>query len=251
MLTISQVQAKSILNKSKIFDYCLNPFLGCQHACRYCYAALFMRRYSGHKEPWGNFVDIKINAPELLKKQLPRVRRGKIWISSVCDPYQPVERKFELTRKCLKEIIPFQFPVFIQTKSDLVVRDLDILSSFQELEVGFSIATDSDKMAVLFEPGAPSITRRIKALEKIKTRKIKTFAFIGPLLPLNPARLINLLSGLVDKIFIDRLNYPEQFLKFYLQYGLEKYYQESYFQNTGKELEALAREKGIEVEKLY
>lgn len=251
MLTISEVQAKSILNRSKIFDYCLNPFLGCQHACRYCYAALFMRRYSGHQEPWGSFVEIKINAPQLLKKQLATARRGTIWISSVCDPYQPVEEKFALTRKCLVEIIPFQFPVFIQTKSDLVVRDLDILASLQELEVGFSIATDSDKVAALFEPGAPSITRRIKALEKIKARKIKTFAFIGPLLPLNPSRLINLLSGLVDKIFIDRLNYPEQFLKFYLQHGLEKYYRESYFQDTGNELETLARQKGFEVEKLY
>jgi len=251
MLTISQVQARSLLNKSKIFDYCLNPFLGCQHACRYCYAALFMRRYSGHSEPWGEFVDIKVNAPELLRQQLPRARRGTIWIASVCDPYQPVELKYQLTRKCLKEIIPRQFPVFIQTKSDLVVRDLDLLIELKELEVGFSIATDSDKIAALFEPGAPSISRRIKALEKIKAMKIKTFVFIGPLLPLNPASLIKHISGLADKVFIDRLNYGEQFLKFYLQHGLEKFYQESYFQNTGQELEALARENKIEAEKLF
>ncbi|MGB9836123.1 MAG: SPL family radical SAM protein [Candidatus Saccharicenans sp.] len=251
MVKVSEVQARSILNKSKIFDYCLNPYLGCQHACRYCYASLFMRRYSGHKEPWGEFVDLKVNAPELLRKQLSRARRGTIWIASVCDPYQPLEQKFLLTRKCLKEIITVQFPVFIQTKSDLVVRDLDLLGELKELEIGFSLATDNDRIAALFEPGASSVTRRVKALEKIKVRNIRTFVFIGPLLPLNPSRLINMVSGLVDKIFIDRLNYAEQFFKFYLQHGLEKFYQESYFRQTGAELEALAREKGIETEKLF
>lgn len=210
-----------------------------------------MRRYSGHKEPWGEFVDLKVNAPELLRKQLSRARRGTIWIASVCDPYQPLEQKFLLTRKCLKEIITVQFPVFIQTKSDLVVRDLDLLGELKELEIGFSLATDNDRIAALFEPGAPSVTRRVKALEKIKVRNIRTFAFIGPLLPLNPSRLINMVSGLVDKIFIDRLNYAEQFFNFYLQHGLEKFYQESYFRQTGAELEALAREKGIETEKLF
>jgi DNA repair photolyase len=209
VLKIAEIQARSLLNKSKIFDYCLNPYLGCQHACRYCYAGLFMRRYSGHTEPWGKFVEVKINAPELLRKQLPRARRGTIWIASVCDPYQPLEGKYQLTRKCLREIIPYQFPVFIQTKSDLVVRDLDLLTELQELEIGFSLATDSDKVAALFEPGAPSITRRIKALEKIKAQNLRTFVFIGPLLPLNPARLINLVAGLADKIFLDRLNYAE------------------------------------------
>jgi len=251
VLKIAEIQAKSLLNKSKIFDYCLNPYLGCQHACRYCYAGLFMRRYSGHTEPWGKFVEVKINAPELLRKQLPRARRGTIWIASVCDPYQPLEGKYQLTRKCLQEIIPYQFPVFIQTKSDLVVRDLDLLTELQELEVGFSLATDSDKVAALFEPGAPSITRRIKALEKIKAQNLRTFVFIGPLLPLNPARLINLVAGLADKIFLDRLNYAEQFLKFYLQHGLENFYQESYFQKTAEELLALARSRGLEVEKLF
>lgn len=210
-----------------------------------------MRRYSGHKEPWGEFVDLKVNAPELLRKQLSRARRGTIWIASVCDPYQPLEQKFLLTRKCLKEIITVQFPVFIQTKSDLVVRDLDLLGELKELEIGFSLATDNDRIAALFEPGASSVTRRVKALEKIKVRNIRTFVFIGPLLPLNPSRLINMVSGLVDKIFIDRLNYAEQFFKFYLQHGLEKFYQESYFRQTGAELEALAREKGIETEKLF
>ena len=220
MVKVSEVQARSILNKSKIFDYCLNPYTGCTHGCRYCYAGLFMRRYSGHSEPWGQFVDIKVNAPYLLRRQLLRAERGTVWIASVCDPYQPVESGYQLTRKCLIELCRYDFPVFIQTKSDLVVRDLDILKDLAELEVGFSLASDDDRVAALFEPGAPSITRRLKALEKIKSHNLKTFVFIGPILPQNPKHLVQQLRGLVDKVFIDRLNYVSQFIDFYRRHNL-------------------------------
>lgn len=251
MVKVKEVQAKSILNKSKIFDYCLNPYTGCLHGCRYCYASLFMRRYSGHSEPWGEFVEAKINAPELLKRQLPRARRGTIWIASVCDAYQPVEARYQLTRKCLQEISRYDFPVFIQTKSDLVIRDLDILAEIKELEIGFSIATDDNRVASLFEPHAPSITRRIKALEKIKSKNIKTFAFIGPILPQNPEHLMSLLAGLVDKIFIDRLNYPAQFLSFYRLHHLEEFTRESFFVQIKNRLVEQARRYGIEYELIF
>lgn len=232
MIKISEKTTKSILNKSKVFNYCLNPYTGCAHACRYCYASLFMRRYSGHSEPWGQFVDIKINAPHLLRYQLPRVKRGTIWIASVCDPYQPVEAKYELTRKCLSEISRFQFPVFIQTKSDMVLRDLDLLSQIQDLEIGFSIATEDDCVARIFEPGAPSISRRLMALEKIKKQGLKTFVFIGPILPQNPERLIKEISGLADRVFIDRLNYTFQFLSFYREHNFESYARDEFFLQT-------------------
>jgi DNA repair photolyase len=91
-----------------------------------------MKRYSGHKEPWGAFVDVKINAPEVLRRQLERAKRGTVWISSVCDPYQPLEAKYELTRRCLKELLAKQFPVNIQTKSKLVLRDLDLCIALNE-----------------------------------------------------------------------------------------------------------------------
>ncbi|MCR4410517.1 MAG: radical SAM protein [Candidatus Saccharicenans sp.] len=235
---ISEVRAQSILNRSKIFDYCLNPYTGCTHGCRYCYAGLFMRRYSGHAEPWGQFVDIKINAPELLRRQLPRARRGTVWIASVCDPYQPVESRYQLTRKCLAELSRYDFPVFIQTKSDLVVRDLDLLKDLPQLEVGFSLATDDDRVAALFEPGAPSITRRLKALEKIKSLNLKTFAFVGPILPLNPGRLVRQLRGLVDRVFIDRLNYVSQFIDFYHRHNLLNYTGDDFFERMKKILVA-------------
>jgi DNA repair photolyase len=251
MLSLTEKTAKSILNKSKVFDYCLNPYTGCSHRCRYCYAALFMPRYSGHSEPRGQWVEAKTNAPDLLRRQLVRARPGTIWIASVCDAYQPAEVKYQLTRKCLAEISRFDFPVFIQTKSDLVLRDLDLLQNLKEAEIGFSIATDSDRVASLFEPGAPSISRRLKALEKIKKSNFRTFAFVGPILPQDPVRLISLLGGLVDKLFIVRLNYRGYFIKFYRQHGLEAYAADNYFDQIKAELKAASQKYDFELEEVF
>jgi len=229
MLNVKEVKAKSILNKSKIFDYCLNPYTGCEHDCTYCYASLFMRRYSGHEEPWGEFVDVKINAPKLLKKQLEGAKKGIIWISSVCDPYQPLEAKYELTRQCLKELIVKQFPVNIQTKSILVLRDLDLLLQFEEIEVGFTITTDDERIAKLFESRASSVKERLNALDKIHSKGIRTFAFVGPVLPGNPQKLAELLDGKTDKIYIDKMNYLYSIRRFYHQQGLEEATTDKFF----------------------
>jgi DNA repair photolyase len=251
MVKLAKIQAKSILNKSKIFDYCVNPYVGCLHGCKYCYASLFMRRYSGHIEPWGQFIDIKVNASELLRKQLPRARKGTIWIASVCDPYQPVEASYQLTRKCLSEISRYQFPVFIQTKSDLVVRDLDILTGIKDIEIGFSLATDSDRIARIFEPGAPSITRRLKALEKIKSRNLKTFVFIGPILPQSPKKLITMIKELADKVFIDRLNYSNQFINFYQRHNLEAFARDEYFERVKQSLVVELEKQNLNYELIF
>ncbi len=230
MLVVKEIQAKSILNKSQIFDYCVNPYTGCQVNCRYCYARLFMKRYSGHKEPWGEFVDVKINAAGVLRKQLQRAKRGTVWISSVCDPYQPLEVKYEITRRCLKELLEKQFPINVQTKSKLVLRDLDLLKNFREIEVGFTITTSDEKIARFFEPGAASVSDRMKSLERLHASGIRTFAFIGPLLPGNPEKLVADLDGLIDRVFIDRMNYLNQVKAFYRQLNLEWATDDEFFQ---------------------
>lgn len=222
MVRVREIMAKSVLNRSKIFDYCLNPYTGCEINCRYCYARLFMRRYSGHREDWGDFVDLKINAPEVLKMQLGKARKGIVWISSVCDPYQPLEARYELTRRCLKELIKKQFPVNIQTKSNLILRDLDLLQEFENIEAGFTITTDDERVAKIFEPRATPVKERLSALERIHSLGIQTFAFVGPLLPGNPEKLIEELDGKVDKILIDRMNYVSSIKGFYRQVGLHE-----------------------------
>ncbi|MGD9347098.1 MAG: radical SAM protein [Candidatus Aminicenantes bacterium] len=245
MLRVKEIQAKSILNKSKIFDYCINPYTGCQIACPYCYARLFMKRYSGHEEAWGDFVDIKINAPEVLKKQLVRAKRGKVWVSSVCDPYQPLEKKYRLTRSCLTELLEKQFPLNLQTKSALVVRDLDLLEQFREAEVGFTITTEDETMARLFEPGASSVHERINALEIMHSRGVQTFVFIGPILPGKPHKLVETLAGKVDRVYVDRMNYVSSIKGFYYKHGLKEAASDDFFQRFKNELVGALRKYQI------
>ncbi len=251
MLKVKEVKAKSILNKSKIFDYCLNPYTGCQINCTYCYARLFMRRYSGHSETWGEFVDVKVNAPEVLKKQLDKAKKGTVWISSVCDPYQPLEAKYALTRCCLKELAKRQFPVNIQTKSKLVLRDLDLFQEFETIEVGLTITTDDEQVAKLFEPRATSVEERFRVLEKIHSLGIKTFAFVGPLLPGNPERLIERLEEKADKIFIDRMNYLNSVRGFYHQLGLHKETSDRFFHEYKERLISELKKRKMKFEVLF
>jgi DNA repair photolyase len=251
MLKVREVKAKGVLNKSKIFDYCLNPYTGCQMNCRYCYARLFMRRYSGHSEAWGEFVDVKVNAPELLKQQLVKAKMGTVWISSVCDPYQPLEERYALTRRCLKELAQKQFPINIQTKSDLVLRDVDLLREFETIEVGFTITTDDEHVAKYFEPRAPSVEKRLSALEKIHSSGIRTFAFVGPLLPGNPERLIQHLEEKTDKVFIDRMNYAYSVRGFYHRLGLEREMSDEFFSDYKRRLVCELEKRKMKYEVLF
>ena len=223
-LIIREIKAKSILTKSGIpdVDYCINPYVGCSHGCRYCYAT-FMKRYSGHTEEWGSFVDVKINAPEILQKQLKRAKRGRVLISSVTDAYQPIESKYKLTRQCLEILLQSQFPVDILTKSPLVLRDTDLIKKFKDIEVGITITTNDEKMQKIFEPNAPSIMARIRTLKALHDKGINTYAFIGPVLPMNPEALSEKIRPHVDSIIIDRMNYTSKTLKIYQRMNLTQW----------------------------
>ena len=213
---IKEKKARSILSKSGIsgIDYCINPYTGCSHGCKYCYAT-FMKRFTGHGEAWGSFVDVKINAPEILQRQIKKAPRGNVMISSVTDPYQTIENQFKITRRCLEVLLPYQFPVNILTKSPLVLRDLDLIKKFKEIEVGITITTDDDKIREILEPNAPSIETRIHALKELSESGIKTYAFIGPLLPLNPKALAEKMRPYIQSVLIDRMNYVSKTRKIY------------------------------------
>ena len=183
----------------------VNPYVGCQHGCSYCYAR-FMKRFTGHKEPWGDFVDVKINAPDLLNIEIEKKQRGTVWMSGVCDPYQSLERKYKLSRKCLDIIMKKDWPVIIQTRSPLVLRDMDILKKSNQIEVGFSITTANDEIRKAFEPYAPSIMERLRSVETLHQNGIATYVMIAPILP-EAENLIGMLAGKVDYIIIDRMNY--------------------------------------------
>jgi len=180
-MTIREIYARSILSKSKVFDYVVNPYIGCQHGCTYCYAR-FMKRFTRHKEPWGEFVDVKINAAHLLQREIEKMPPGRVWVSGVCDPYQPLERTYELTKKCLEILVRYDWPITIQTKSALVLRDVELFEEANKIEVGLTVTTGDERIRQLFEPGAPSIKERIKALEELHLAGIGTYAMIAPML---------------------------------------------------------------------
>ena len=239
---VKEIQVKTILSESKVFDYALNPYTGCEHACSYCYAR-YMKRFTGHREPWGEFVDAKINAPGLLPRELDRKRRGTVWISGVCDPYQPLEAHYELTRRCLEVLIDHRWPVTIQTRSPLVVRDLDILEGAQDIEVGFSIATGDDEIRKLFEPRAPAVGRRLEALERLHEAGIRTFAMIAPMLP-GAEELGEMLPGKVDHVLVDRMNYRYGD-RVYRDHGLLDKRGDAFFRHTAAELSHAFEKAGI------
>lgn len=125
-----------------------------------------MGRYTAHQMPWGTFCDPKVNAVEVLKKQIRKISPGLVCFSTVTDPYSPIEAKYKLTRCLLEIFLHSPFSISILTKSDLVLRDIDLFKKFSKdrIEVGFSINTLDEQIRFAFEPGAPSIQQRIYAL---------------------------------------------------------------------------------------
>ena len=226
-----EIKVKSALVRSKIpgVDLVINPYLGCEHGCRYCYA-VFMRKYSHHpNSPWGSFVEAKTNIAEVLNAELRRKRRqGRVLLSSVCDPYQPIEQRYRLTRACLEALRKWDWGIDILTRSPLVTRDLEIFSATPGVSVGFSIPTDNDAVRKVLEPQAPPISARLSALKRLHGAGIHTWVFVAPILPMNPARLYAAIEPYTDHLMVDPLNYRSQvkgiFLENHWDYELSDQY---------------------------
>jgi len=179
-MKIIRIKAKEIFTKTKLgADWVLNPYVGCGHRCLYCYAKFIAKWRPSEYGKWGSWLEAKINGPELVKNR--RVK-GWVFMSSICDPYQPVEKELGLTRKILQNMDK-SIKLSILTKSDLVLRDIDILKQFKKVEVGFTINSFQGKAKDLFEPNSPSNERRIKALRKLKEQGIGVYTFVSPIIP--------------------------------------------------------------------
>lgn len=209
-MKINTIQCKTLLTKSKLpeADYCINPYVGCLHGCVYCYAR-YMRRFTGHTEKWGEFVDVKMNAPEVLARELARKpKRGVVLLGSATDAYQPVEQKYHLTRAILEILLQRDFPISVLTKSNLVVRDLDLFKQFSKCEVGLTITTTDQEITGNFEPRSSVPQQRIDALEALHRSGITTYAFIGPILPelTDLEAIFTAIQGKVDFIMAESIN---------------------------------------------
>lgn len=212
MVKIREIKAKSIIVKSNLpeGDYVINPYVGCQHACVYCYAR-FIKRFTGHTEPWGKFVDVKINAPDLIPKNRDKFKDKWITIGSVCDPYQSVERKYRITRKILEKLIPLQPYLDLMTKSDLVLRDIDLFKKFKTCIAAVSLSILDEKLRKQLEPFSSSAKARINALKEIHGAGVQTALFISPIFPYitDWKEIINKTKDFVDEFWFENLNlYP-------------------------------------------
>ncbi|MFX0047777.1 MAG: radical SAM protein [Candidatus Hermodarchaeota archaeon] len=182
-MNINLREAKSIITKSNIpeIDFVINPYIGCQHGCIYCYAE-FMIRFTGHKgDKWGEFLDIKTYNIDIIKPQ--KYDGKKILLSSVTDPYIPLELKYKNTRKILEKLVGTKAKILILTKSKFVTRDIDLFKKFDNIEVGISISTLDNEFANLIERGASRPKQRLEALKEIHENGIKTYTFISPFFP--------------------------------------------------------------------
>lgn len=188
-IAVRQVTARTILTPANGrlagYDFSLNPYVGCGFGCSYCYAAFFVPDERRALE-WGRWVDVKANARELLRRS-KGLAGARVYVGSVTDPYQPLERETGLTRSLLEFMVELrpQPRLVIQTRSDLPLRDLDLLRRFDHLRVNVSVTTDDDEVRKRFEPACLSIYRRLEGLRKLKAAGLRTSACLSPLLPIH------------------------------------------------------------------
>lgn len=219
---IREIEAKSIITKTDIpvCDYAVNPYVGCTHGCKYCYAS-FMKRFTNHPEPWGEFLDVKY-WPEIRK---PEKYAGKeLFFGTVTDPYNPQEEKYHRTCALLEQLQGSGVKITIQTKSDLVLRDINLLRTFPGLRVGFSINTlDEDFRADM--DSAVSIERRLAAMKTLHEAGIRTTCFISPIFPAltDVPAIIDRVRGQCQLVWLENLNLRGSYKAVVLDYIRRRY----------------------------
>jgi DNA repair photolyase len=219
-MKIQEIEAKSIIVSSKLpdIDYVINAYTGCQFGCIYCYATFMGRFVNEPRSNWGNYVYVKTNAVELAHRQLSKwgaKRKGSsVLLSSVTDPYHGLEHKYRLTRGILEVLVDLGYPgpVNILTKSPLVIRDVDLLQQLQT-DVGLTITTTDDNLSRYMEVTAPLVSRRLDTLGKLVQAGIRTYVFVGPLLPhfrYQPELLDDLFGAIAStgtkEVYVEHLN---------------------------------------------
>lgn len=257
-MKINEIQVKDVITKSNlpVCDYSVNPYTGCEHACQYCYAC-FMKRFTGHEEPWGEFIDVKYWEP--IKN--PEKYNGKeLFIGSVTDPYQPIEEKYRRTRVLLEELQGSGAILSIATKSDLILRDLDLIKTFPNARVSWSINTLDENFKDDMDK-AVSIERRLEAMRIFHDNGIRTTCFISPIFPMitDVKAIVERAKDRCNLIWLENLNLRGTFKPAVMNYIDEKYpdllplYRDiynfgnnMYWEMLDNELQNFAKEQGLE-----
>ena len=217
-----EIQVKDYLTKSNLpaSDYVINPYIGCTHGCKYCYAS-FMKRFTGHKEEWGTFIDIKRCDKKINTKKL---ENKSVFLSSVTDCYNQFEEKYKITRRILKELINVNCNLNISTKSKLILRDLDLLKQMKNLMVSMSINTLDENFKEDMD-NASSIKERLNTLRTLHENGIYTVLFMSPIFPYitNFKDIIEISKEYIDEYWFENLNLRGEYKTKILLYIQEKY----------------------------
>lgn len=216
-LLIRDVETKNIMTKSNlpVGGYSVNPYVGCTHGCKYCYAS-FMKRFTGHTEPWGTFLDIKhwptIKNPKKYKDQ-------RVVIGSVTDGYLPQEKQIRNTRRILEQLKNSGAEILICTKSDLVLRDIDLLKEMGKVTVSWSINTLDEKFQADMDKAA-SISHRLEAMKQVYEAGIRTVCFISPVFPgiTDFEKIFERVKDQCDLVWLENLNLRGGFKQEILDY---------------------------------
>ena len=200
---VEYTQSRDILTKTSGFlseyDFTLNPYSGCSFGCTYCYAAFFSRD-AEKVATWGQWLTVKENAVQLLRKRKSDSLNGKrIYMSSVTDPYQPIKKKLGLTRSLLEILAHRHSPkLVVQTRGPLVANDIDMFKSIDRwggrVQVNMTVTTDDERIRKTFEPLCPSNKQRLDAISKVAKAGIDTCITMTPLLLVRDA------DGFIDQL---------------------------------------------------
>ena len=241
------IEVRDYVTASKLpdSDFVINPYVGCTHGCKYCYAS-FMKRFTGHQEEWGTFIDVKQCQKPI---QLKRLEGKKILLSSVTDCYNEAEEKYEITRGILKQLIPLEAELTIGTKSDLILRDIDLLKQMKNVTVSFSINTLDERFREDMDRAKP-IHARIEAMKKLHEAGIRTVTFMSPIFPYitDFKAIVEATKDYADTFWFENLNLRGSYKKVILDYIHENYpqyeagYKEIYLRKNRHYWEVLSKE---------
>lgn len=252
---VRAVRASRVLVPEGRGQYYLNPYAGCMIGCPYCYVddrADLSRALDGQpRHAWGRWVDVKVDAPEVLRREVRHLPPGPVRMSPILtDPYQPLERTYRITRGCLEVLLEAGFSPVVLTRGARVVEDIDLLARFERAAVGLSIPTDDDAMRARFEPGADPVDARLDALARLHGAGLRTFVTVQPMLPMDPAALVARAAPFAHVARVDRMHGVERLRPLYEAAGCVEAMEDAFFERTGAALREGFAARGVRVDPL-
>ncbi len=252
---LREVRVDQVLISEGRGHYHLNPYVGCMIGCPYCYVqqrADFSRHLEGlPRVQWGRYLDVKVNAAEVLREEVRRLPPGVVRMCPILtDPYQPVERRYRVTRRCLEVLLGANFAPALLTRSARILEDLELIQRFDRALVGFSIPTDMDRYRLIFEPGADPVEERFEALQAFHAAGVSTIALIQPALPMNVEVVAERVAPYVRAVRVDRMYFTDLVADLYREHGLEHCATDAFFDETVRALREALRARGVRVDDL-